>query len=490
MPIRPLLLALLIGAFASSHAAAQSDRDFSSVRYRPAVGPNNYLGLEGADARGHLRLSYGLAFDYSRNTLEVQSPCRGVANARTCEAGDTQFIQQTGLVHLLFGMSIKAHTQLSLDLPFGGTDSNLLSYMLNDSGPTSPYRSWRPADGFAFADARLLAKTRFYRSASDKVRLAAAGFSTLPSAMLTSHGDCGKSGQCTYLGDRGGVQVGAFAIAEFLPHPKLRFAINTGALYRPKRDLLGTGVSSEFSFGGGVAYAPIPLLSAKAEIVGALALAGSEHDLPLEARGGLSFGRDLVFTLGGGGGIVGDVGSPAYRVFGGVVWTPVRRDADRDGLEDDHDKCPTRAEDRDGFQDEDGCPDLDNDGDGIPDAKDRCIAVPEDRDGFQDEDGCPDNDNDGDGVRDGYDTCEGLKEDIDGDHDDDGCPDLDTDRDGIEDTHDTCPLQGEDTDGLGDEDGCPEADFDGDGIDDTADRCPEAPETRNGVADQDGCPEA
>lgn len=31
------------------------------------------------------------------------------------------------------------------------------------------------------------------------------------------------------------------------------------------------------------------------------------------------------------------------------------------------------AEDKDGFQDADGCPDDDNDGDGVPDAQDQCV---------------------------------------------------------------------------------------------------------------------
>ncbi|HEX5660008.1 MAG TPA: hypothetical protein VFX59_22585, partial [Polyangiales bacterium] len=191
MPI--LLLALLIGLFASSRANAQSDRDFSTVRYRPAVGPNNYLGLEGTDARGHFRLSYGLAFDYSKNTLHSDHPCRGLVNTRSCGSGAMDLVQQTGLVHLLFGMSIKAHTMVSLDLPFGGTDSNLLTWMEIPNGPSSPYREWRPGNGFAFADARLQSKTRFFQTADGKLRLAAAGFTTLPTAMITSHGDCDKS---------------------------------------------------------------------------------------------------------------------------------------------------------------------------------------------------------------------------------------------------------------------------------------------------------
>ena len=51
-------------------------------------------------------------------------------------------------------------------------------------------------------------------------------------------------------------------------------------------------------------------------------------------------------------------------------------DRDGDGIVDDLDKCPDDPEDRDGFQDEDGCPDPDNDGDGILDKNDQCPNDP------------------------------------------------------------------------------------------------------------------
>ena len=92
-------------------------------------------------------------------------------------------------------------------------------------------------------------------------------------------------------------------------------------------------------------------------------------------------------------------------VFGALTWWFGDRDGDSDGIPNRLDKCPDVAEDRDGFQDEDGCPDLDNDNDGIPDAQDKCPDVAEDKDGFQDEDGCPDLDNDADGIPDAADQC-------------------------------------------------------------------------------------
>ncbi len=114
-------------------------------------------------------------------------------------------------------------------------------------------------------------------------------------------------------------------------------------------------------------------------------------------------------------------------------------DKDGDGIKDDVDQCPLVAEDKDGYQDEDGCPDDDNDADGIPDALDKCPNDPEDRDNFQDEDGCPEPDNDGDGLADRVDACPNDPEDKDGFEDDDGCPDPDNDKDGILDKDDKCP---------------------------------------------------
>jgi outer membrane protein OmpA-like peptidoglycan-associated protein len=70
--------------------------------------------------------------------------------------------------------------------------------------------------------------------------------------------------------------------------------------------------------------------------------------------------------------------------------TAQAQDRDGDSIPDDVDKCPDDAEDKDGFEDEDGCPDPDNDQDGIPDKKDKCPNEPETVNGFQDEDGCPD----------------------------------------------------------------------------------------------------
>jgi len=57
---------------------------------------------------------------------------------------------------------------------------------------------------------------------------------------------------------------------------------------------------------------------------------------------------------------------------------------------DPNDLCPNDPEDKDGFQDDDGCPDPDNDQDRIPDIDDKCPDDPETFNNFDDNDGCPD----------------------------------------------------------------------------------------------------
>ncbi len=164
-------------------------------------------------------------------------------------------------------------------------------------------------------------------------------------------------------------------------------------------------------------------------------------------------------------------------------------DSDHDGIADDVDKCPNEPEDKDGFQDADGCPDPDNDGDGILDAADKCPNDAEDFDGFQDEDGCPDPDNDKDGIPDVKDKCPNQAEDHKPPFPNDGCPSLDDDGDGIPNDKDKCPNEKEDKDGFQDDDGCPDPDNDKDGIPDVKDKCPNDPETKNGLEDEDGCPD-
>jgi OOP family OmpA-OmpF porin len=119
-------------------------------------------------------------------------------------------------------------------------------------------------------------------------------------------------------------------------------------------------------------------------------------DLPLEAVAGAIVRpapRWSLYAMAGAG-ITNGVAVPDFRVLAGVryaVHLPGKggeRDSDDDGIVDSQDRCPTEPEDRDGFEDQDGCPEADNDKDGIPDDVDECPDDAEEPGG--DRDGCPD----------------------------------------------------------------------------------------------------
>jgi hypothetical protein len=151
---------------------------------------------------------------------------------------------------------------------------------------------------------------------------------------------------------------------------------------------------------------------------------------------------------------------------------------DKDGFEDD-DGCPEIDNDDDGIIDkEDACPNVkgvassdpkkngcpgpatapvkDSDGDGVDDAHDKCPTQPEDRDGFEDDDGCPDPDNDGDGISDKEDACPNEKGDASNDATKNGCPNSDRDGDTFRNEEDRCPDAAEVFNGVTDDDGCPD----------------------------------
>lgn len=95
----------------------------------------------------------------------------------------------------------------------------------------------------------------------------------------------------------------------------------------------------------------------------------------------------------------------AFLLILGIDYTVNDRDADGDGVADSRDQCMTQSEDRNGYQDSDGCPDGDDDRDGVVAGLDECPLQAEDHDQWEDEDGCPDADNDGDGLLDAEDMC-------------------------------------------------------------------------------------
>ena len=377
----------------------------------------------------------------------------------------------------------------------------------------------RTIRSFAFADARIVPKLRLLDAQ------AYGGFGLAIMAPLHI-----PVGDDQSFNSDGGVKFEPRLVADWRSKRGLKFALNAGYQLRPESrteniitdDVVRLGLGAQVPLG----QSPLQLIST---LSGNVQLErdregderfGNNYSSPLEAvLGGQYVGAaGLVANLGAGFGLSQGVGSPDFRVFASLGYTPRFVDADGDAIEDRLDTCPLDAEDLDGFEDEDGCPDPDNDKDGVLDASDRCPEDVEDIDNHEDADGCPDPDNDadgvmdvedacpmeagvpqkqgcpvldadGDGILDEKDSCPQQPEDLDGFEDEDGCPDPDNDKDGLPDAQDACPMEAELFNGTDDTDGCPEKDTDGDGIIDPLDKCPDEAETYNGKDDEDGCPD-
>ena len=183
----------------------------------------------------------------------------------------------------------------------------------------------------------------------------------------------------------------------------LRFArvglnLNAGFKARPNAsttEMAGNGITAGLS--ATVALLPHrDVLDLLLELVGEKYLSPARpglDSLPIEAMAALGINPHPGWTVhvGGGAGLTSGLGDPTFRVLAGVRYTPRPSsdyaDSDNDGIPDAYDRCPNQAEDFDGFQDEDGCPDYDNDHDGVPDDRDECPDVAEGPGGTGD--GCP-----------------------------------------------------------------------------------------------------
>ncbi len=478
-----------LGALVSaSEAVAQPAGDIPIDPFRPAIDSRGYLTINASQTLGHKEVSFGLgALSWGHKLLAMED------GSSTYAVDDVITATLVGAVGLRLG---PADLQLGVSLP--------LSIMSGDRGPDDLGVAGDPNDdqrygveGQGLGNAALHLKTRLLKSSRPPhVGLGVIASLYLPTATAER-----------FLGEaKLTPQVIGILDKSFGPQQRLRLALNAGIRLRSTTTFTDVGsmgapgtqrtvaASAEIPVGLGVAYA---IAKNKVEIIGevfgAVPLGSHENYQPAEAVGGLKLylARNSFLSIGAGRGLRPEMGAnPDARAFVGIVFEPNLGDRDGDGLKDDVDRCPDEPEDFDGFEDRDGCPEIDNDRDGIIDEDDRCPLVPEDKDGFQDEDGCPDGeqgDRDGDKILDHVDACPDDPEDYDDFQDADGCPDPDNDQDGILDLDDLCPNDPEDRDGFEDEDGCPDLDNDKDRILDRDDKCPNVPETYNNFEDEDGC---
>jgi outer membrane protein OmpA-like peptidoglycan-associated protein len=370
---------------------------------------------------------YALSFQgsYGRKPLSMESPTGA-------SLGD--LVGSIGTLQLLGAVGVYKRVEVGLGVPVHRVSAGT---SFDSPPPRSVQVAAMSQSKVALGDVRIVPRVSLYEHGTP------AGFdlAVLASVWLPT------GGKASYAGES--LRVEPRLALDYSTRTWL-IALNAGYLVRGAANVLGTALDDQLRVGVGALVDLGKHFGVLAEWntrFNVLAKDFGNDDVASEALAGLRYrAGGLVAQLGGGPGIVRGVGVPTYRILGsvelsGVFTQPRVGDADGDSLADDIDQCVNQAEDKDDFEDQDGCPDLDNDADGIFDVVDRCPQQPEDQDGFEDEDGCPDLDNDADGVFDVADRCPQQPEDQDGFEDEDGCPDLDNDADGVADVEDQCPLE-------------------------------------------------
>jgi hypothetical protein len=481
--------------FSRSSSAQESQVPFDGAidvqLFELAPGPGSFLTVTGGEVAPEGQLGLQFLLTFLTDPLTVYN-VRGMDEI-VDEAPRTEVVQSVlaGELAASYGLSSKYQLGVSLPLLFSLTGEGINPA---DAMPTS--------DGLqatGLGDLRVEFKASVWQSG--RTHLALAPAVTVP----TSFGSGGNE----FLGDDLPSLRARAALQWSSASGALHAAGNAGVLLRKPREIYSSTVGQQLTYGAAGAYAVNERVSFIAELFGRTGLT-SPQDLdgnPLEVSGAVRVAAtgSLGVLAGGGTGLVRGIGSPGLRVFLSLGWSPgaaapvaaasgpriTSNDRDGDLREDAVDRCPDQREDIDGFDDDDGCPELDNDKDGTADLEDRCPLEAEDRVKPHDRDGCPASkrDSDDDGVADHLDRCVDGAEDFDEFDDGDGCPESDNDGDGVNDDEDRCPLCAEDRDQKNDTDGCPDLDDDADGVADGADRCPGEAEVLNGVSDEDGCPD-
>lgn len=361
-----LLLVTLTAAAASARA-----QGLDGERFAPAAGAAGGFFVERPVVPGHLGYGLGLFLHFADDSLVLRDRVSGAERAKLLDAALS--------ADLLASLGLFDWLELALHLPV----------RLIYQGDAALVDGGALAAGAGMGDLRLVPKMTLLHEGDER-----GGFvlgAALPVTLPT--------GSATALRGSGGLTVEPRLLA-LAYGARWYLAGSLGLRVRDRKGDHAPG--NELTFGLAGTMSPGvegDWLDLQLELVGGFlpGLAGRAlANLPLELLGGAIFRPALRWSIyaGAGAGISNGIAVPDWRLIAGVRYTvglPTRggrKDSDGDGITDKQDRCPEAAEDLDGFEDNDGCPEQDNDRDGILDDDDECPDDAEEPNG--DKDGCPD----------------------------------------------------------------------------------------------------
>jgi len=344
-------LAVLVAGLWAGSAEAQAPRNadgFRVDRFEMAPSVDDGLVVQDPGVLRHMAWSVSAALGYTNTLLRV---------VPRLSSNDGVDVVGTRLsAYLDFAIGLRDRFELHAAMPFAIAQSS-------ESGVAAGLML-RNAGASAVGDGHLGGSALLYGTdhAARGVQLGAAADLAIP---------VGSENSFTSDGQVGGELV---ATAGYTG-PGYRVAANAGVRYRPEHNYVSSDQGTELIGRAGL-FVPVAHqrlmtsleldLAARAagrdafRALGSpiLALLGARYHFPGGIRAGAGIGAGLTEAPG----------SPAVRVIFTVGYSPEPPppramaprvdDRDGDGIADNLDKCPDQPEDYNGYQDDDGCPDI------------------------------------------------------------------------------------------------------------------------------------
>lgn len=313
-------LVAALGLAGAAHAQQVPAPDLNAQAYRPPVDAQDTLWTDDASLGPSGYFQSRIFFNYVNDPLVYQFT----------DGTEERLLSDLLQADLIGAVSI-SRLRLGLDVPL----------MLVTGGSA--------ATGGGLGDLALDLKGVAIEPGDEGPGLAFSGRFTLPTA--TTDTPVGSPGVGWELAAIGTQQFGSTLLA-----------VNLGTRGQPQTVLENVEWNDQFFWRVGVGQELSTVSGLSADLVGATSYSarlGNPAGSPMEVLfGGWSrVSDDFVFRAGAGTGLTRGIGSPDLRLVAALSFEPpTERDNDLDGIVNKDDACPDQPEDKDGWQDADGCP--------------------------------------------------------------------------------------------------------------------------------------
>ena len=331
-----------LGILAPTVAMAQNNTGavIDAELFKPAIG-EGLFGVDSAQVLGDLKLHFGAFLNYARNPLVIFDQQNGDPIVTA--------IKDQSALDIMLAVGLKNRFEFGLAVP---------ALLFTSGDDLAPLGGTGTVQSGKLGDVRVNGKVSLLGNVEDPTasgpRIAFNLELKLPTGEAAT-----QSGTESFFGDSSPGIAGLFLFD--YKTGKILLSANAGFRFRTDTTQVieNITIGKDIPFGVGLDYSLSDKFHLGAEVDGHAQIEGESFgSTPAEARLGAKIGTGgkLWIPVGIGLGLNNSFSSPDFRVFAGVTFTGQDLDPDKDGIIGPLDSCAKEAEDKDGFEDTDGCP--------------------------------------------------------------------------------------------------------------------------------------